>query len=173
MGLFNRRFASLLTAAVAVQGGTHIFATAFVPSMLPSMISQQQHYLSSSSDDPRGFRNIGWREMVDIVDQLEDGSDDYCVIDVRTVPEVQATGALGTGIHVIAVQDIMQRNVFGMDADDFEQEYGFEKPLPDQPIVFTCAAGIRSVYACQAAAAAGYTQLINYTGGANEWFSKQ
>lgn len=115
--------------------------------------------------------------MVEIVDQVEDDSatvaPEYCVIDVRTRPEVQATGSLGPGVHVIPVQEIIERNVFGaMDAEEFEAEYGFAKPTPEQTIVFSCAAGIRSVYACQAAAMAGYTKLINYTGGANEWFSK-
>jgi rhodanese-related sulfurtransferase len=38
-------------------------------------------------------------------------------------------------------------------------------------LVFSCAAGIRSVHAAQFAAQNGYTKLVNYKGGANEWFN--
>ena len=69
-----------------------------------------------------------------------------------------------------ALDRIMEKNVFALDEEDFEDITGFEKPAPDTTLVFTCAAGIRSVYACQFASQAGYSKLVNYMGGANEWF---
>jgi rhodanese-related sulfurtransferase len=67
---------------------------------------------------------------------------------------------------------IVQKNVFALDEDEFLEVCGFEKPTLEETLVFSCAAGIRSVYAAQIAGMAGYSELINYTGGANEWFSR-
>ena len=52
----------------------------------------------------------------------------------------------------------------------FEENFGFTKPELDQTLVLTCKAGIRSMHAAQFAAQAGYTNLINYGGGADDWF---
>ena len=119
------------------------------------------------------MRNIGKSEMQEILeDYSEAGREEsqYCVIDVRTDEEVYYTGKLAKNVYTLPIQVIMSTNAFNMEEDDFEDAFGFQKPQLDETIVFTCAAGIRSVYACQAAAACGYTNLINYTGGANEWF---
>ena len=65
----------------------------------------------------------------------------------------------------------MQHGIFGLDEDDFEELTGIVKPSLDETIVFTCAAGIRSVYAANyAAQQGGYSKLVNYMGGAYEWF---
>jgi len=36
--------------------------------------------------------------------------------------------------------------------------------------VFSCKAGIRSQQAAQFAAMSGYKDMVNYMGGADEWF---
>ena len=112
--------------------------------------------------------------MEEILEDYEEGGrmeSQYCVIDVRTEDEVRTTGKLSENVNTLPVQIIMQANAFEMDPDDFEVNFGFEKPTPDETLVFTCAAGIRSVYACQFAAKAGYSKLVNYMGGSNEWFA--
>jgi len=60
-----------------------------------------------------------------------------------------------------------------MSPDDFKEQFGFSKPDPDDStVVFTCKAGIRSMTACQVLAMqGGYTRLVNYRGGAIDWFS--
>lgn len=112
--------------------------------------------------------------MSELLDDYElegrEGSQ-YCVIDVRTEDEVAYTGKLSPSVYTLPVQVIMGANAFAMDADDFEESFGFEKPSVDETLVFTCAAGVRSVYACQFAAQNGYSNLVNYVGGSNEWFS--
>ena len=101
---------------------------------------------------------------------------------VKTVNTVSSTsepktkcgllaGKLSENVNTLPVQIIMQANAFEMDPEDFEVNFGFEKPTPDETFVFTCAAGIRSVYACQFAAKAGYSKLVNHMGGSNEWFA--
>ena len=60
--------------------------------------------------------------------------------------------------------------VFTMADEDFEDSFGFSKPSMDETIVFTCKAGIRSMHAAQFAAMCGYSNLINYSGGSDDWF---
>lgn len=123
---------------------------------------------SGTSSTPP-IRHIGKAEMQSLLDMPD--ADSLVVIDVRTPDEVASTGKLAPHVRTFPVQVILQTNAFALSEDDFEEVAGFEKPSLDQTLVFSCAAGIRSVYACQAASSAGYSKLVNYAGGANEWFS--
>lgn len=127
---------------------------------------------SAMGDDDVQLRNIGKEEMSEILDDFENGGEDsgYVILDVREPHELEATGKLSPNTQNLPLQILVGKNVFAMEPEDFEDECGFEKPTPDQTLVFSCAAGIRSVHAAQFAALNGYTQLINYMGGANEWF---
>lgn len=118
--------------------------------------------------------NIGKEEMEEIIDDYEAGGREesgYVVMDVREKHEVDATGKVSPNTYTLPLSLIGNQQVFAMDDDEFEVICGFEKPNPDETLVFTCAAGIRSVNACSYAAESGYTKLINYKGGAYEWFS--
>lgn len=94
----------------------------------------------------------------------------YVVIDVRTGGEIANTGKLSPSVFSVPLDVIMENNAFALDDDDFEDICGFAKPTLDETIVFTCAAGVRSVYACQFAGQAGFSNLVNYVGGSNDWF---
>lgn len=56
--------------------------------------------------------------------------------------------------------------------EDFEEEHGFAKPGTEQPIIFCCAAGVRSKMCQQVADQVGYKVTTNYLGGAYDWFQK-
>jgi rhodanese-related sulfurtransferase len=123
------------------------------------------------------IQHIGKAEMRQILEECQSSSSSgdedrnhFCVIDVRTFEEVTRTGPLSDVVHTLPIQTVVERQVFALDGDDFEEIAGFAKPSTDQTLVFSCAAGVRSVYACHFAAQAGYSNLINYTGGSNEWF---
>jgi rhodanese-related sulfurtransferase len=58
-----------------------------------------------------------------------------------------------------------------MEEEDFAEMFGFDKPSLDETLVFTCKAGIRSASAAKLAQMAGYTNILDYAGGSNEWFS--
>lgn len=152
-------------------------SAAFLMTKLAAFKSQKPssvRFLSSSGTTPPDITHIGRAQMEEIVeDYVAGGREDsqYCIIDVRTEEEVYTTGQLGEGVYTLPVQVIMQAKVFEMEPEAFEEFCGFEKPTLDETLVFSCAAGIRSVYACQFAAQAGYTKIVNYTGGSNEWFS--
>ena len=63
-----------------------------------------------------------------------------------------------------------QQGAFNLEDDDFEEAFGFSKPKESDTLVFTCKAGIRSQQAAQFAAMSGYKDLVNYMGGADDWF---
>jgi rhodanese-related sulfurtransferase len=152
------------------------FLTRSVAFQMQQPLPSSARFLSSSSSDGArpDITHVGIAAMKEIIEDYEEGGRDesqYCVIDVRTEEEVYATGKLGEHVYTLPVQVIMQAKVFEMEPEEFQDFCGFEKPTADETLVFTCAAGIRSVYACQFAAQAGYSKLVNYAGGANEWFS--
>jgi len=55
--------------------------------------------------------------------------------------------------------------------DDFKAQFGFDKPQLDETLVFTCKAGIRAEKAANLAVVEGYSNIVVYTGGSDEWFS--
>ena len=109
--------------------------------------------------------------MQDILDKVEQGDENYIVIDVRGIDEIAMTGPLSPDVKTLPLPVIIQMKVFELEEDEFEELCRFPKPEPDAVLVFSCAAGVRSVHAANFAAQAGYSNLVNYVGGANEWFS--
>eukprot|EP00948_MAST-09A_sp_MAST-9A-sp1_P003752 g3752.t1 len=104
-------------------------------------------------------------------DQFENG---MCVIyDVRSPEEINETGFLVNNAVNLQMQHI-QRNCFAMDPEDFEDlTGGLAGPLPepDKMLVFYCKAGVRSRAAAEFAIAAGYEDVAEYPGGANEFLA--
>ena len=127
---------------------------------------------SGSGDSMPQIRQIGKADMADILEDYETGRAEsgYIVMDVRGDDEVMYTGKVSPGTITLPLPIIMQQNVFALEDEQFEEICGFEKPALDETLVFTCAAGIRSQHAAYSAAQAGYSNLVNYAGGANEWF---
>jgi rhodanese-related sulfurtransferase len=143
------------------------------------MDSSSSQLFSSSSSGSSGpqrevqLQNIGKEQMKDIVEKYEQGGREgsgYVILDVREPHEIDFSGKLSPNTLTLPLQKLGQYNVFALPEDEFEEVCGFDKPTPDETLVFSCAAGIRSVHASQFAAQNGYTKLVNYMGGANEWF---
>lgn len=88
----------------------------------------------------------------------------------RNEDEIAYTGKLAECVETLPLPLIAQMGVFTMADEDFEDSFGFSKPSMDETIVFTCKAGIRSMHAAQFAAMCGYSNLINYSGGSDDWF---
>ncbi len=131
-------------------------------------------FSSFGAGEGSSIQNVGKDEMEEILDDYESGGREesgYVVIDVREPHEIAFTGKLSPNTHTLPLGMIAQYNVFSLDADEFEEVCGFAKPEPSETLVFSCAAGIRSAHACKFAAQNGYSMLVNYKGGANEWFS--
>ena len=131
--------------------------------------------MTSTGSNEAELKHIGWEEMDAIIDEYEElgrEKSGVLVLDVRNEDEIAYTGQLSPNTKTLPLPFIMQYNIFSMSEDEFEDICGFPKPTLDETIVFSCAAGIRSVHAAKFAAAAGYSKLVNYAGGANEWFTR-
>lgn len=137
----------------------------------PRASTVSPRFMSTTSTEMPPLKHIGREEMQEILDTVEQGDSDYVVIDVRNIEEIAFTGPLSPDVKTLPLPLIMQKNVFQLDSEDFEDLCRFPKPEPDATLVFSCAAGVRSVHAANFAAQGGYTNLVNYMGGANEWFS--
>ena len=123
--------------------------------------------------EAEGIPRINKSAMKEIIEDVENSSREesgYCIIDVRGKDEIQFTGKLNDVVETLPLPYIAE-GALVMDDEDFKEEFGFEKPSLDETIVFSCAAGIRSQHAGQFAKMAGYTDILDYMGGANEWFS--
>jgi len=136
-------------------------------------ISNTRLFSSSAGGGP-ALTHIDKGEMEEIIEDYEEGGREdsgYVVMDVREKYEIEGTGIVSPNTHTLPLSIIGQDRVFDMDEDQFEITCGFPKPSPDETLVFTCAAGIRSTNACNYASQSGYTKLVNYKGGAYDWFT--
>jgi len=126
-----------------------------------------------SSGEPISVTRADKRALNEILEDVENSSREesgYVIIDVRNPDEIAYTGKLAECVETLPLPLIAQTGAFKMSEEDFEESFGFAKPALDETIVFTCKAGIRSMHAAQLAAMSGYTNLVNYSGGSDDWF---
>jgi rhodanese-related sulfurtransferase len=79
------------------------------------------------------------------------------LVDVRTPEEfndIRATGARNLPLDRLNPAALIQ-----------------SRQNATEPLHFICAVGGRSAYACEAMMAAGYDNVVNVTGGTQEWYS--
>ena len=131
--------------------------------------SNRMGVTSSLFSTMEGVTNVDKQGMKEIIDKYEKGGSGYVVMDVREQSEVAASGKLSPNTNTLPLSIMGQ--AWEMDDAGFEKTCGFAKPKPDDTLVFSCMAGSRSVRACGIASAAGYPKIVNYTGGARDWFS--
>lgn len=84
---------------------------------------------------------------------------------------MEATGKFsyeGNTAHTLPLPEI--ETALRLSPTKFKQQYGFNKPNEKDVVAFTCRAGRRSVAAALAAEKEGYVNVLNYTGGSNDWF---
>jgi len=132
--------------------------------------------LEGADRPPPSITNIDKAGMAEILSHLEDGTGDddrtYVVMDVRGEDEIMmGTGTMSEKVRILPLPQIASMAAFELDEKSFESQFGFPKPDADEDtLVFTCKMGGRSRQAAQLAAMAGYRTIINYTGGADDWF---
>ncbi|KAL7539573.1 hypothetical protein ACHAXR_009444 [Thalassiosira sp. AJA248-18] len=120
-----------------------------------------------------GIPRIDRAAMKEIIEDVANSSREesgYVIIDVRGHDEVEYTGKLDDVVETLPLPYIAE-GALAMEEDDFKETFGFDKPGLDETIVFSCKAGIRSQSAGQLAKMAGYSDILDYMGGSNEWFS--
>ena len=129
--------------------------------------------MSFGPNDEDAVPRIPREGMEEIIEDVANGGREdsgYVIMDVRGHDEVAQTGKLDEVVHTLPLSYI-EEGALSMDEDDFEEQFGFVKPSLDETLVFTCKAGIRGASAAKLAQMAGYTDILVYAGGSNEWFS--
>jgi rhodanese-related sulfurtransferase len=96
-------------------------------------------------------------------------NDGFVIIDCRTVNEVTSWGII-EGAKVLPGHEMFE--AFHMTPEDFELEFGFPKPKPDETVIFYCQYGPRSLMAAQILSWLGYENVLHFRDGYHEW-SKQ
>ena len=179
----SRRTLLLATAALAARSASEAAAFTTTQAVARSGViasgstassaSTSKRWMGADSQTPPPINRVQKDVFSQIVDEYEaEGREasGYVVIDVRGEDEVAFTGKVSPNTYTLPLPLIAQEGAFTLDDDDFEEQYGFAKPSLDETLVFTCKAGVRSNYAAQYAAMAGYGKLFDYIGGADEWF---
>lgn len=119
------------------------------------------------------LNNIDKPQMEEIVQAYETHGREmsgYVVLDIRQEDEIQRTGPLSPHSITFPWKKILQYQAFELSAAKFMDTFAFPKPTLEETLIFSCAAGGRSLQAAKLAEQSGYRKLKNYMGGSNEWF---
>ncbi|XP_023668849.1 thiosulfate sulfurtransferase/rhodanese-like domain-containing protein 3 [Paramormyrops kingsleyae] len=92
------------------------------------------------------------------------------VIDVREPWELREYGSIPGSINVPLGQ---VNQALQLTPDDFREKYGSDMPRPNNQVVFSCLAGIRSKKALDTAVSLGYSNVQHYPGGWEEWAERE
>ena len=111
-------------------------------------------------------------DIISTLDNKDTGDTNYVVIDVRGQDEIMmGTGLMSEEVNILPLPELSMMGAFDMDEKSFEGQFNFPKPsMEDDTLVFTCKMGGRSQQAAQIAQQSGYKKIINYIGGADDWF---
>jgi rhodanese-related sulfurtransferase len=96
---------------------------------------------------------------------LENPSDSRLLIDVREPHEFSAN-TIPTAINIPISS---HPDALLLSPDEFQDQFGFQKPPANKEVVFFCKAGVRSSAAAGIARQAGYTNVGEYKGSWLDW----
>lgn len=106
-------------------------------------------------------------EELDILQTSRPEYDDgFILLDCRTVNEVTSWGII-EGAKVLPAHELFE--AFHSTPEEFQQEYGFSKPRPDEMIICYCQYGPRSLMAAQILSWMGYLKVLHFRDGYYEW----
>lgn len=92
--------------------------------------------------------------------------DGYILIDCRTVNEITSWGII-EGAKVLPAHEMFE--AFKLTPEDFQIEFGFPKPKPEEKIIFYCQFGPRSLMAAQILSWLGYPNVMHLREGYHHW----
>ncbi|KEG11525.1 Rhodanese-like protein [Trypanosoma grayi] len=92
--------------------------------------------------------------------------DGFVLLDCRTVNEVTSWGMI-EGAKVLPAHEMFDG--FHLTPEEFEVEFGFAKPRPEQKIICYCQYGPRALMAAQILSWMGYVNVLHFRDGYYEW----
>jgi len=161
----------IILLVISLIGITCGFTAPKIPTQYRRTTSTSRIF-GSDDDQTSAITQINKDEMEDIISNLENSDTNYVVIDVRGQDEIMmGTGLMSEKVNVLPLPELSMMGAFDMDEQSFEGQFNFPKPsMEDDTLVFTCKMGGRSQQAAQISQQSGYKKIINYTGGADDWF---
>ncbi|WVQ71182.1 hypothetical protein IAR50_000707 [Cryptococcus sp. DSM 104548] len=111
---------------------------------------------------------VSYEELKPITEQP---SDNILVVDVREPDEV-ALGSIPSAVN-LPLSKLKEALDSNFNPGDFQREFAFPKPSPDQNIIFFCRSGKRSANAAELAGERGYKSIRNYVGSWLDWSKKE
>ncbi|CDO55001.1 hypothetical protein DV451_004688 [Geotrichum candidum] len=91
--------------------------------------------------------------------------EDIVIVDVRE-PSEFAEGHIPSAINIPVKSS---PGALGLEAEEFHDTFGFDKPDQDKTLVFYCLGGVRSTTAEELACTFGYQKRGNYKGSWADW----
>lgn len=92
--------------------------------------------------------------------------DGFVLLDCRTVNEVTSWGMI-EGAKLLPAHEMFDG--FHLTPEEFEVEFGFAKPRPEEKIICYCQYGPRSLMAAQILSWMGYMNVLHFRDGYYEW----
>ncbi|CBH10990.1 rhodanese-like domain containing protein, putative [Trypanosoma equiperdum] len=142
LSAFRARMSDANATASSTEGDT---AVAVAPEVLAELTDEERDLLLCSRPDY---------------------GDDFVLLDCRTVNEVTSWGII-EGAKVLPAHEMFE--AFHLTPEEFEVEFGFTKPRPEQKIICYCQYGPRSLMAAQVLSWMGYTKVLHFRDGYYEW----
>lgn len=151
----------VLPAKRAFSGITSGRLALSAPTLNRAAFRLQTRYYSPITQDPPCVL----KEYEDVKKLVETPNPNVVIVDVRE-PAEYAEGHIPTAINIPFKSS---PGALGLDAEEFQDVFGFEKPETDKNVLFYCLAGVRSSAAEGLAATFGYQKRANYKGSYEDW----
>lgn len=131
------------------------------PALTKTPFKLQTRYYSPITQDPPCVL----KEFDDVKKLVEAHDPNVVIVDVRE-PAEYAEGHIPTAINIPFKSS---PGALGLDSEEFQDVFGFEKPDTDKKVLFYCLGGVRSTAAEGLAATFGYQKRANYKGSYEDW----
>ncbi|KAH6658958.1 Rhodanese-like domain-containing protein [Truncatella angustata] len=167
------RTARQLTVRVS-PAATRSFATT-APAIRPRLFQAARPVAASrqtptglrwSSESATGSKIYSFEEIQSL---SKDSAKPIHIIDVREPRELSSTGRIPGAINIPITTS---PDSFHITPEEFEDRFGFDRPPPQDELVFYCKAGVRSRAAAGIAREAGWKNVGEFPGSWVEWSGK-
>ncbi|KAL0252798.1 hypothetical protein I308_102190 [Cryptococcus tetragattii IND107] len=134
------------------------------------MVVSQARYDAADRRPSQWAKNpiVSYEELKPITQQP---SDNILLVDVREPDEV-ALGSIPSAVN-LPLSKLKEALDYHFNPGDFQREFAFSKPQPEQNIIFFCRSGRRSASAAEIANEKGYKNVRNYVGSWLDWSKRE